>query len=312
MFFLALNVGQDLRWIRLATWLVIWTSVAAIVGFYLQINIIERVLNIGGLFTLWVVSLSYGQALFNEELPRSYRFGLVVLVVAWLFRAMIVQTSWFSGWIPALVAVLVLTLWRSRRVFVAMVLSGGLVVAANWPQVHQALWENKVSQGDLTRVDIWAQAWDLFGQHPFIGVGPAGYAPYYVNLYSTSAFSMSTHSNYVDVLLETGIIGTVVFAWFFLTLLVIGWRACHSWRLGFASGYSRGAFAALLGLLVAMGLGDWFIPFIYNQTIAGYRYTVHSWVFLGFLASLATFSQVRGQTTWMSRSSSSVGTPEIS
>jgi hypothetical protein len=43
----------------------------------------------------------------------------------------------------------------------------------------------------------------------------------------------------------------------------------------------------LLGLIVAMAMGDWFIPFVYNQTIAGFRFTVHSWVFLGFLASLA-------------------------
>ena len=35
-----------------------------------------------------------------------------------------------------------------------------------------------------------------------------------------------------------------------------------------------------------MMLGDWVLPFAYNQTIAGYKYTVYSWIFLGTLIAL--------------------------
>jgi hypothetical protein len=36
-----------------------------------------------------------------------------------------------------------------------------------------------------------------------------------------------------------------------------------------------------------MALGDWVIPFVYNQGIDGFRYTVHTWVFLGLAAGLS-------------------------
>ena len=43
----------------------------------------------------------------------------------------------------------------------------------------------------------------------------------------------------------------------------------------------------MIALVCAMTMGDWFIPFVYNQGIGGFRYTVHSWVFLGLMAGLA-------------------------
>jgi hypothetical protein len=39
-------------------------------------------------------------------------------------------------------------------------------------------------------------------------------------------------------------------------------------------------------MTVAMALGDWVIPFVYNQTLAGFRFTVHNWLILGALAGL--------------------------
>ena len=98
---------------------------------------------------------------------------------------------------------------------------------------------------------------------------------------------MSTHSDYVDIVLETGLVGSIIFLWLIGSLIVVGWRARGQWHRGFESGFSKGAFGGLIGLIVAMQLGDWFIPFVYNQTIVGFQYTVHSWVFLGFLAALA-------------------------
>jgi hypothetical protein len=35
-----------------------------------------------------------------------------------------------------------------------------------------------------------------------------------------------------------------------------------------------------------MFFGDWILPFAYNQTITGYKYTVYSWIFVGVLISL--------------------------
>jgi O-antigen ligase len=211
----------------------------------------------------------------------------VGLAAAWVFKALLLQTWWFSGWLPSLIVAAVLIFIRSRTAFTAVLATAGLIVAVRWDAVYTAVWGTTVSKGDLTRLDIWQQSLDLWQKHPLLGTGPAGYAVYFQNLYLGSRFSFSTHNNYMDVLAETGALGALIFAVFLLTFVWAGWQARQRWRQGFEGAYAQGAFAGLLGLIVAMTQGDWFIPFVYNQTIAGYRYTVHSWVFLGFLACLA-------------------------
>jgi O-antigen ligase len=171
--------------------------------------------------------------------------------------------------------------------FAAVTVLGGVVATFNFDALRDTVWGLTLDKGDLTRLDIWQQSLDLLSRHLLLGTGPAGYAAYFWNLYMGSQYSMSTHNNYMDVLAQTGLVGGVVFVWLLVALLVAGWQARSFWRSGFEGGFAQGAFAGLLGLLVGMSQGDWFIPFVYNQTIAGFRFTVHSWVFLGFLTSLA-------------------------
>jgi O-antigen ligase len=283
---LALNAGRDLRRIQIAAWSIIGIGVWACLEYYLKLPLPMSFLSLGGLFTMWAVALAYGQALFNQNLPTWSRCGLVVIVAGWLFKSAFQETFWFSGWAPPLVVVLVLTLLRSRRAFAVLLPIVATVVLLNRDQIYQIVWGLTVQKGDLSRLDIWQEQLVLIGQYPLLGTGPAGYAVYNVNLFADSLYAMSTHSNYLDVLAETGIVGAVIFGWFVVTLLVVGWRACRRYRSGFVGGYANAAYAGLFGVLFAMGLGDWFIPFVYNQTIAGFRFTVHSWVFLGFLAFL--------------------------
>jgi hypothetical protein len=285
---LALNVGCDVRWIRLGVWSFLAVGLVAVLTYFGGLaQLSSSVLETGGMFTMWTVALGLSQALFNERLSMKLRVGLGVFAVVWLLKALILQTWWFSGWLPSLVVAVVLIFMRSRPAFVATMVMAGLVIAARWQTVYDAVWGVTVKKGDLTRLDIWQQSLDLWHRYPLLGTGPAGYAVYFQNFYVSSRFSLSTHNNYMDVLAETGVAGAVIFALFLLTFVCVGWQARDRWRSGFEGAYAQGAIAGLLGLIVAMTQGDWFIPFVYNQTIAGYRYTVHSWVFLGFLASLA-------------------------
>jgi hypothetical protein len=41
-----------------------------------------------------------------------------------------------------------------------------------------------------------------------------------------------------------------------------------------------------------MALGDWVIPFVYNQTIAGFDYTIESWLGIGMLVALDAISRL--------------------
>jgi hypothetical protein len=284
---LALHVGMDTRWIRWATWSFIALGLVSVAIFFLTPGRGTGPLQTGGLFTMWIVALAYGQALFNDKLASWLRAALVLVAGAWIVKALVLETWWFSGWLPSLVVVAMLTLMRSWRAFVALIATVGLAAVVNWQTIYDVVWGTTVRKGDLTRFDIWNQTLDLVKHYPVLGTGPAGYAAYFMNLYAGSRFSLSTHNNYVDVLAETGVVGCLVFAWFLLALMRVGWQACRNWRSGFLGGYAHAGMAGLIGVSVAMLQGDWLIPFVYNQTIVGYRYTIHSWVFFGFLATLA-------------------------
>lgn len=284
---LGTNLGQEDRYCRLATWAFLAVSAVAILGYYGGMEAWLSFLNTNGLFTLWAVALSYGQALFNHRLNPVGRFALISLAAAYLFKVAILQTFWLSGWMPALVAVGIITLVRSRLLAGLGVVVFAPFLVAFSDRIFGAVVESNLDEGSDSRLDIWMQAWDLLSQYPVLGTGPAGYAAYYMTLYVGSGSSMSTHSNYVDIAAQTGIVGMISFLWLLGALGIVAWRACREWRAGFSGGFSAAAAGGLIGAIVAMALGDWVIPFVYNQGIAGFRYTVHTWVFLGFLSAYA-------------------------
>jgi O-antigen ligase len=284
---LGANVGYDRRYVRAATWGFLAVGVVAVLVYFTHTDAWFPFLSTLGLFTNWVVALAYGQALFNHRLSTAARLGLLALTAACLVQTAVFETAWLSGWVPPLVAVALITLLRSRVLFTACFMAGSTVCIAFAGRIYEAVFQSQLDEGSDSRLDIWAQAWDLLGKHPVLGTGPAGYAAYYMTLYQGSGSSMSTHSNYMDVAAETGIVGSLGFIWLLVAFAVVAWQACRRWRNGFEGGFAHGAAGGLAGIVIGMALGDWVIPFVYNQGIGGFRYTVHTWVFLGFLAGLA-------------------------
>lgn len=284
---LALNAVQDPRTVKIATWSVIFLGVLDALSFYTHLGFLSSFIFVSGLFAMWVITLAYGQALFNDDLRPWARAGLVVLVAALLVKGAIYETWWFSGWAPEIVVLIVLTFLRSRRLFIGVAMILAVLVAVRGTAMYDAVYGSYNHKGDASRFDIWGQQLRIIRQYPILGTGPAGYAPVNMSLYADSPFSMSNHNNYMDIIDETGIVGMSVWIWFLGTLTVVGWKARHRWRKGFYRGYCEGAFAGLIGAIVAMGLGDWVIPFVYNETIYAFRHSALTWVFLGFMAGLA-------------------------
>jgi O-antigen ligase len=100
--------------------------------------------------------------------------------------------------------------------------------------------------------------------------------------------AMATHSNYLDVFAQTGIIGLLAFMAFYLALartardLLVRVRK----RFDFAHAFAVGTAGGLVGTVVATGLGDWILPFVYTQTIAGFDYALYTWLMLGAAQAL--------------------------
>ena len=245
-------------------------------------------LNTGGLFPLWLFSFGAALLLFRP-MPWGLRIGLGLLLGIWGWYVLVPGISWISGWLPPIAALLVVAWLRSRKLFAilaALLLILGLLY---WAPLRFWVFDYNYETSGTTRLQAWARNWQVTREHLLFGTGPAGYAAYYMTYFPDQA--MATHNNYLDVLSQTGLIGMAFFLWF---LVALGREIYRIWRwAGVSDAQARALAAGLIGgftgLLLAMGLGDWFLPFPYTQTIAGYRYTVWGWIFAGAAVAMGHY-----------------------
>jgi hypothetical protein len=282
-FFLASNYLTDLKWIKWLTAIIMAVGILEILGDYLHLPL--GFLQVRPMFPTWFICLAYSQVLFNRRLPMVLRLLLLAFVGAWIYRVFFAQLAWLSAWVPTMLAVGAISFWRSRVLLAALLIIAMIYVGVNLNDL-QAAYQLEYRVSGVTRLDAYAHNWRVTGRHFLFGVGPAGYAVYYMSYFPTEA--TATHSNYLDVLSQTGVIGLLAFLGFFLALALIAWDLLGRTRrrFDFTQAFGVGSAAGLLGVFVATGLGDWLLPFVYTQTIAGFDYAVYSWILLGAMVSL--------------------------
>ena len=283
VFLLAANLLPDLRALEILTAILLAAGVLAALRALLPLPL--AFMQVRPLFPTWFVCLAYSQALFNRRLPLWLRIMLLACICAYLYRIFSEQMVWLSAWLPTVLALLAISLWRSRVLLLVLLLVSAIYVGANLRGVRAAYSEeNRVS--GVTRIDAYIHNWRVTSQHLLFGTGPAGYAVYYMTYFPNEA--MATHSNYLDVFAQTGIIGLLAFIAFYLALartardLLVRVRK----RFDFAHAFAVGTAGGLVGTVVATGLGDWILPFVYTQTIAGFDYALYTWLMLGAAQAL--------------------------
>jgi O-antigen ligase len=99
--------------------------------------------------------------------------------------------------------------------------------------------------------------------------------------------TFNSHNQYVDLIAQVGVVGVVLFLWFFLEMFGIGWKLKSHAPEGFPRAYAYGSIGAIAGMLAAGMLGDWVLPFVYNIGTSGYRASIIGWLFLGGLFALS-------------------------
>ncbi len=245
-------------------------------------------LNTGGLFPMWLFSFGAAFLVFRP-MSSWLRLGLGLMLGIWGWYVLVPGISWISGWLPPIVALLVVIWLRSRRLFALVFGALLLLTVIYWRPLQFWVFDYNYQTSGTTRLAAWLRNWQVTREHLLFGTGPAGYAAYYMTYFPDQA--MATHNNYLDVLAQTGLIGMGFFLWF---LAALGREIYQIWRWVRESDHQARALVAGLvggftGLLVAMGLGDWFLPFPYTQTIAGYRYTVWGWLFAGAAVAMGRY-----------------------
>lgn len=236
--------------------------------------------NTEGIAGAWIIGLSMGLFLFKRRLSWPQRVALLILAGAWLVWNFVLHPNRLSPWLADFVMLGILLFRRSKGLAIGLAVMLGAVFVLNYSYYQNVISGKQVESGD-TRYAAWQYNWQITSQHLLLGTGPAGYAVYYMSYFPTDA--VATHSNYIDVLSETGVIGFGVYIWLFAVLVWEGYKLCRrlEGRGDFAEAMANVAFAGTIACLVVMGFGDWLLPFAYTQTIMGYGYVAYSWLFMG-------------------------------
>ncbi|NMC11956.1 MAG: O-antigen ligase family protein [Chloroflexi bacterium] len=281
------NQIKDVAWLERIAWTIIFLGTVVSLGNVLNLPIYRFYFNGSrGLFAAWSGGMAYAMALFDERLSKLTRAALLGLLALMVYWTLVMETIWLSGWLPLGVTCVVITFFRSRKLFAAFSVIGLIVVAFHFNALFQRIIVANINEGSDERLLLWQQNFDLALKHPLLGVGPAGYAIYYMTYHPQEA--RSTHNNYFDVLSQTGFIGLGLFLWIFAVFITIAFwlRRQLNGQRNFEEAYANAALGGAIGALAAMMLGDWVLPFAYNQTITGFDNAVFTWIFLGGAAGL--------------------------
>jgi hypothetical protein len=290
-FLLVANHIENLTWLRRLTWIFLGLGAIYIIGRIIPgIRVfIDQLFQYGStvsLFWVWLVALASSQAFFNRQLGLRFRLLLMLLVIATIYVSLAQSYTWKSGWLPALIGLLA-TVWiGAPRLRLPVIVAGLMIVWLNFREAESYLTGSE-GYSISTRVEAWRIIWEIVKVNPVLGLGFANYY-FYTPLFPILGYyvQFNSHNNYVDIIAQTGFAGLICFLWFIGELGVSGWRLKEEVSEGFAKAYIIGALGGLVGTLVAGMLGDWFLPFVYNVGLNGFRSSVLGWLFLGGIVAI--------------------------
>jgi hypothetical protein len=283
---LAAHLIKDLRWLEITVWSFIAIGALYVLGrtvhFSLIDNIYQRGLVSGSMFWTWLVALTASQIIYNDKLTRRIKALLIGIVLLTFYVAIVQAYDWKSGWLPPLVAVGVLIVNRYRKL---VILAIPVALFAGSYIVLDLIKSDDYSWG--TRLDAWKIVLAISRVSPILGMGFSNYY-WYTPLFPIRGWrvSFNSHSQYVDLIAQTGYLGLLCFLWLLFEAGRLSWGLANKFTGGFAKAYSNGVFAGIIATLVAAFLVDWVLPFVYNIGLTGFRASVLPWIFMGGLIAL--------------------------
>ena len=218
----------------------------------------------------WRLSIFHDPPQFIARAAPAAAFGLMALAMV---------MSWSrGGWVGLAAALIAITVLRSRHALVMAVAAGLLIVyvlligGARYlpPALVQRVSDLLPYAGgmDIRTVQVtdanyalvermahWQAAVDMFGDHPWLGVGignyPIAYARYAIGRWRDPLGH--AHNYYLNIAAEAGIVGLSAYLILIAACLLYAWRLVHR-----TSGYWRAVALGALGVLVHLSTHNLF------------------------------------------------------
>lgn len=180
-----------------------------------------------------VLLLPFLVALSCESSRFSRRFRVFCGSVAGVSVIALIANGTRGAWLAIAGAVLVyggLTVKRQPKRAVQVLTVFFIIIAvmvAN-PATQQRLHSIVNLQSNMERIYLWKSAWQMFKEHPVIGVGTGNFAEHYQTRYILPAARERTlrhaHNNFLHILAESGAAGFSGFIGFFGYILYSAFR----------------------------------------------------------------------------------------
>ncbi len=218
---LSAHLIQNTGWLRLIVWIFLGLFAIYIISRVANLSFISNLYNQGfvaqSMSWTWVIALTFGQIIYNNKLSRRTRGTLIGLVVLTFYVAFVQGFEWKSGWVPPLVAVFVLLAIRYRKLTIIAIPFA--VMLALYAAVH-LIATDEYSWG--TRTDAWKIILEISRVSPLLGMGFSNYY-WYTPLFPIRGWhvSFNSHSQFVDLIAQTGYFGLISFLWLFFAIAQI-------------------------------------------------------------------------------------------
>lgn len=181
-------------------------------------------------FLIIVLPILYAFLLDWKQKTKTLLISTVLFLIAFI-GLLLNETR--GAWLALAITLPVVTLLYDcsikKIVFLIALAAGTSLVFLNSPQLQNRA-ESITSttlQSNTERVLMWQSAYEMFKDHPILGVGLGQYAPKYLNEYKSphaKERQNHSHNNFLQMLAENGIVGFVGF------LLLFGYILLSSFR----------------------------------------------------------------------------------
>jgi O-antigen ligase len=217
----------------------------------------------------FAMALAMGCYLAAKERKPLYFWGYALMLG--LFQVGVLLTGSRGATVVSLVAWMflpwVFTSLRNYKKGAAVVMAGGMVAAAlavvpasSWARLSET--STQIESGSFSqRGPIWQAGWEVFQQHPIVGIGPGAFPK---AISGKLPKTLSPHNVFVSIAVELGLVGLALF------LGIVGCLLLGSFQL---PGFDR-----RLALILMM-------TFLMTCMAANWEHKKMTWFLFGLIAT---------------------------